>query len=285
MDNNEIIVSVCCITYNHEKYIADAIESFLMQKTEFQYEILIGDDCSTDDTRRIIEMYCEKYPGRIRLISPSKNLGGIRNQIALMNRANGKYIAMCDGDDFWTNPFKLQKQVDFLEANPDYVICCHYTRVIDDNYITQYVHAAPVPLEFTYEDLLFGKREETRICSLMVKNTEEVRRIGNENWYFDTYGADVIFKLHATLSTGKKVYVLPEVMSCYRIHSGGIWSMAAPKMRKRRMINDFNLVIKKFKYSSSQKRELLKIYMKQYFLFDLRSFKIDNAFKTISILL
>lgn len=285
MDNNEIIVSVCCITYNHEKYIAAAIESFLMQETEFRYEILIGDDCSTDNTRKIIEMYCERYPGRIRLISPSRNLGGIRNQIALINRANGKYIAMCDGDDFWTNPFKLQKQVEFLEANPDYVICCHYTRVIDDNYTTKYVHPSPVPLEFNYEDLLFGKREETRICSLMVNNTAEVRSIGNEKWYFDTYGADVIFKLHATLSTGKKIYVLPEVMSCYRIHSGGIWSMAVPRIRKQRMINDFNLVIKKFSYSSFQKRELLKIYMKQYFLFDLRSFKIENAFKTIATLL
>ncbi|WEK21280.1 MAG: glycosyltransferase [Candidatus Pedobacter colombiensis] len=285
MYNDEIIVSVCCITYNHEKYIAAAIESFLMQETEFRYEILIGDDCSTDNTRKIIEMYCERYPGRIRLISPSRNLGGIRNQIALVNRANGKYIAMCDGDDFWTDPFKLQKQVDFLEANPDYVICCHYTKVIDDNYNTKYVHPSPVPLEFTYEDLLFGKREETRICSLMVNNTAEVRSIGKEHWYFDTYGADVIFKLHATLSTRKKIYVLPEVMGCYRIHAGGIWSMALPRIRKRRMINDFNLVIKKFSYSSFQKRELLKIYMKQYFLFDLRSFKIENAFKTIATLL
>ncbi len=108
------------ITYNHEKYIAQAIESALMQKTNFDYEIVIGEDCSTDGTREIVKYYAEKYPEKIRAIFNEKNLGMIPNFINTLNKCRGKYIAMLEGDDYWTDPYKLQKQVDFLESHPDY---------------------------------------------------------------------------------------------------------------------------------------------------------------------
>lgn len=276
-----LMVSICCITYNHEAYIAEALEGFLMQQTNFRYEILIGEDQSTDGTRAIINSYIGKYPDRIRLVGHDKNIGAINNQISLFVAAEGKYIAMCDGDDFWTDPAKLQKQVDFLEANEDYVICCHHTKVINDLNETVYLKQDPKDLEFEYGDVLLGKREETRICSLMMRNLEEIRNIRRQGWYFETHGSDTLLKLYAMAATGKKIYVLPEVMACYRLHTGGIWSMIDPKIRKSKMVSDFNLIIKNFKYSSVQRKSLLKIYIRDYFLFDIRYFNFNGAAKTI----
>jgi glycosyltransferase involved in cell wall biosynthesis len=277
-----LMVSVCCITYNHENYIAQAMDGFLMQETNFKFEILIGEDGSTDHTKAIIQDYCGRFPGIITLISHDTNIGSIRNQIEVLTRAKGKYVAMCDGDDFWTDSSKLQKQVDFLEANEDYVICCHHTEVIDSQGKTVYVKEFPVELEFDYKDVLLGKREETRISSLMMRNIKEVREVMAQSWYLDTYGTDTFLKLYALANTGSKIYVLPDVMSSYRYHNGGIWSMIDPKVRKSRSISDFRLTIKNFKYSSFQKRKLLNIYFRQYFLFDIRYFNFTRAFQTIA---
>lgn len=108
------------VTYNHEKYISKAIENVLNQKTNFDFELIIGEDCSTDNTRNIIEEFCKKKPNKIRLFSNDKNLGVIQNEINIIKASQGKYLALCEGDDYWTDPLKLQKQVDFLEANQDY---------------------------------------------------------------------------------------------------------------------------------------------------------------------
>lgn len=124
---NEIMVSISCVTFNHEKYIAEAIESFLMQKTNFKFEILIHDDASTDGTPRIIRDYVERYPHLIKPIFQKENLYSKNIDIDDLNteRAKGKYIALCEGDDFWTDPDKLQKQVDYMETHPDCTLCVH----------------------------------------------------------------------------------------------------------------------------------------------------------------
>jgi glycosyltransferase involved in cell wall biosynthesis len=117
------LVSVCCITYNHEKYIRDAIEGFLIQKTNFPIEIIIHDDASTDSTADIVNEYAIKYPGLIVPIYQTENQysKGIKPwPNFVFPRARGKYIALCDGDDYWTDPYKLQKQVEFLEENDDF---------------------------------------------------------------------------------------------------------------------------------------------------------------------
>lgn len=282
---DKIMVSVCCITYNHQEYIAQALESFLMQDTDFRYEIIIGEDHSTDETRAIIQKYASKYIDSIRVVRHSQNVGAIRNQLSVLGAARGKYIAMCDGDDFWTDPLKLQKQVDFLEAHPDYVICCHHTKVINDKDEVIYLKKKPEALEFNYDDVLLGKREETRVCSLMMRNLDEVKEIGKQDWYFKTYGSDTLLKLFAMASTGKKIYVLPQVMACYRLHTGGIWSMIDSRIRKKRMVSDFNLMVENFTYSAGLKRELLKFYLRQYFLFDVKNLRLNGAFTTIMNLL
>lgn len=120
------VVSVCMITYNHENYIREAIEGVLKQKTDFPIELIIGEDCSTDGTRKIVVEYAKKYPNIILSLLSETNLGMMRNFLDTMKAAKGKYIALCEGDDFWIDPYKLQKQVDFLEENQDFGLC--YTR-------------------------------------------------------------------------------------------------------------------------------------------------------------
>jgi glycosyltransferase involved in cell wall biosynthesis len=120
LNRNEINVSVCCITYNHNQFIAQAIESFLIQNTDFNFEIIIGEDCSIDGTREIVFNYSQMYSDKIKIVTSENNVGAIANELRTLQACKGKYIAFCEGDDFWADPFKLQKQVDFLEANPDF---------------------------------------------------------------------------------------------------------------------------------------------------------------------
>jgi glycosyltransferase involved in cell wall biosynthesis len=113
-------VSIFCMVYNHEPFIRECLEGFLMQKCNFDYEIVLGEDCSTDNSRKIILEYANKFPEKFKLLLHDNNIGGSQNQKLVFENCTGKYIAMCEGDDYWTDPLKLQKQVDFLEANPDY---------------------------------------------------------------------------------------------------------------------------------------------------------------------
>lgn len=122
------LVSVVTITYNHERYISNCIEGVLSQITNFPIEFIIAEDCSTDRTRIICEDYARIHPEMIRLITSENNLGYNANELRAMKSARGKYIAYCEGDDFWTDCMKLQKQVDFLESHPMYSICFHRCR-------------------------------------------------------------------------------------------------------------------------------------------------------------
>lgn len=123
------LVSICCVSYNHARFIRKCLDGFLMQQTDFSIEILIHDDCSTDGTTEIIREYEAKYPELIFPLYEEENQyqQGKAAEIDLYNyrRARGKYIAYCEGDDYWTDPLKLQKQVDFMEAHPEYSVCFH----------------------------------------------------------------------------------------------------------------------------------------------------------------
>lgn len=124
-------VSVVILTYNQEKYIAQAIDSIVCQKTNFPFEILIGDDCSTDSTRAICIAYQKKYPDIIQLILQDKNLGVIGNYTSLLQRCRAPYIAECGGDDYWCDELKLQKHVDFMDKHNDVVVTYHDAKTID----------------------------------------------------------------------------------------------------------------------------------------------------------
>lgn len=119
----EPLVSVRTSTYNHGKYIRQCIEGVLMQKTDFPFEYIIGEDCSTDDTMDIVKEYAEKYPDVIRVVTADRNVGMRGNGERCISMCRGKYVAICEGDDYWTDPYKLQRQVDYMEAHPECPIC------------------------------------------------------------------------------------------------------------------------------------------------------------------
>ena len=120
------LVSVCMTTYNHEAYLAQAIESVLAQQTSFGVELVLGDDCSTDSTAAICREYAAKYPGRVRFVTGQRNVGWRANYRRTFEACRGKYVAYCDGDDWWSDPRKLQMQADLLESDPSCGMC--YTR-------------------------------------------------------------------------------------------------------------------------------------------------------------
>jgi glycosyltransferase involved in cell wall biosynthesis len=284
MIKENFMVSVACTTYNQDKFIAQTIESFLMQQTNFPFEIVVGNDCSTDGTSAIIQSFKERYPGKIKIISAVKNAGAHQNMIDTLDACTGKYIALCDGDDYWTSPLKLQKQVDFLEQNPEYIICCHYTRVIDTDGNTLYVAPKPVPLIHTYHDLLTGKQVETKTATVVYRNSNKINQLFNQPWYFSCFAADKFFKIFSTSVTGGKIYVMPEVMSCYRNHVGGIWSMIKTEKRMEMVISDFNLIIKHFSYNGIQRAKLLMLYINRYLLFELKRHRFQKIYNTIKLL-
>jgi glycosyltransferase involved in cell wall biosynthesis len=215
-------VSVAVITYNHEQFIAQAIESVLMQETEFVVELVIGEDCSTDGTRRIVQAYVGKYPNVIRALLPGRNLGMAMNYEAVWQACRGKYIAWLDGDDYWRNPQKLQKQVALMEAQPHYSMCGTKTQFItassDGAEKDAGVLEPPVlKSEYGLADFLTGYAMHT---SSMLGRREFVE-------FPDWLNGLVMLRdtcVFALYAEKGPVGYLSEVMSCWRIHAGGIWT-------------------------------------------------------------
>lgn len=216
------LVSVACITYNHEKFIPQAIESVLMQETDFPVELVIGEDCSTDGTRAIVQEYAAKYPGVIRPLLPDLNLGMAKNYEAVRLACRGKYIAWLEGDDYWILPKKLQWQVDMMEANPHYSMCGSKTRlsICDSSGVeieTRLLAPGTIKEVFGLEEFLLGYTMHT--TSMMLRNGI----VDFPSWLKDIVMLrdTCVFALHA--DKGPVGYI-DEVASCYRLHEGGIWT-------------------------------------------------------------
>ena len=156
------MISVVMIAYNVETYIKEAIESVLNQKTDYSVELVIGEDCSTDSTREIVIDYQKKYPHIIKTILHSKNVGLTPNCIATHNACSGKYIALLDSDDYWTNEHKLQKQISFLEANPDYSGCAHQSiKIFNDNSSAPVNFGAESDADYSLNDTITHRKFHT----------------------------------------------------------------------------------------------------------------------------
>ena len=213
-------LTIVTTTYNQEKYIGQAIDGMLMQKTNFDFHIVISNDNSTDSTQKILEQYREKYPEKITVINNEKNLGAMGNFInTLSNIKNTEYVALCDGDDFWTDENKLQKQVDFLDSNKDFNICFHKARLFYEN-----------------------KEKDDEIIPAYAKDISNIDDLVKENyivansvvyrWKFNDCNLKEIFPenivpgdyyIHLLHAQDGKIKLIDEVMSAYRRHEEGMW--------------------------------------------------------------
>ena len=175
--DNGVFVSILMVTYNHAPYIEQAVNSILIQETDFPYEIVIGEDCSTDNTRAIAIRLQQQYPDKVRLLLHKQNLGyfGSRNFLTTLEACRGNYIAMLDGDDYWTSPHKLQLQVDFMESHPDCSLSFHGMRSVFPNapHLPETVDRfAPGKELYSLKDVIHGHLMKT--ASMMFRGPVEV---------------------------------------------------------------------------------------------------------------
>lgn len=225
MDNTQPLVSVCCATYNQVDYVRQCFDGFLSQKTDFPFEVLVHDDASTDGTADVIREYQSKYPDVFFPIIQTENQykKGNKKITAYFNlpRARGKYIAICEGDDFWTDPLKLQKQVDFLEQHPEYTLYCHNWEVLCEGayHDSPIHHLYQQTLSFSFATLPWVWI--TKALTLMFrKNAVDYKTLLEYSFCRDVH------IVYYALKVGKG-YFNPEIMACYRMHDGGIWSQHA----------------------------------------------------------
>jgi len=220
-DTKKPNVSVLCATYNHENYIEDAIKGFLLQETNFAFEIIIHDDASTDNTQKIVQKYQAMYPNIIKPIFQTENQyskGNFRPLADMIEGAEGDFLALCEGDDYWTDPLKLQKQVDFLEKNQEYSICFHNVKIFDqtNSVLTNDDITREVAETTTIEDLAHGNYMHTP--SVVFRNN---RIIFPESFCKSPVGDYFIHMLNAKHGKIKK---MDDCMGVYRVHSNGVWS-------------------------------------------------------------
>jgi glycosyltransferase involved in cell wall biosynthesis len=212
-------VSVSLITYDHERFIAQAIESVLSQKADFEWELVVGDDCSTDRTGEIVGEFAERYPGRIRVLPSERNFGLVGNFVRTFRACRGEYVALLDGDDYWTNPLKLQRQAEFLDSHPECSICFHDAAVLlpDDTVCGTNYTAADQKEISSVEDLFATNFIAT--CSAMLRRGAVPEL---PSWYAGCLWED--WPLYILYAERGKIGYLNEVMAVYRNHGRGLWS-------------------------------------------------------------
>lgn len=235
----EPLVSVNVVTYNHKDYITECLESILMQKTNFPFEIIIHEDCSTDGTKTIIEAYEKKHPDIIKPIYQPVNIysKGEKPWVYCFEKAQGDYIALCDGDDYWIDPYKLQKQVDFLEANDDYFFVSANSQFLKNNQLEE----TKIGGDLVLQDFINGNKLGRQAAAFMFRNKQVTTFLDDLKAYPWPFG-DLLL-IFWCLKQGKGM-VLDEVMVYYRIHDTGLWSSNIMKARLKKMITFYTLAYK-----------------------------------------
>ena len=232
-------VSVCLLTYNHERYVAQAIESVLAQQG-VDFELVISEDCSTDGTRAIVDDYAARHPDRIRVLTAATNVGGTRAFVRGIEGACGTYVALLDGDDYWTSPDKLRIQADYLDAHPECAICFHNVTVVyeDADMPPHPFHTGepgryfskPVPKPVsTLADVAPGNFMQT--CSVMFR-----RGLFGAfpAWFTDLVVGD--WPLHVLNAEHGDIGYIDADMAVYRVHAGGVWTGSLTRYRNREAV-------------------------------------------------
>jgi glycosyltransferase involved in cell wall biosynthesis len=244
-------VSVCIITYNHERFIEQAINSVLMQRTNFDYEIVIGEDCSTDNTGLICKKYAEMYPDKIRLLQNDKNLGMIENFKRTLYACKGEYVALLEGDDYWTDELKLQKQVDFLESNRDYAVVFHNAEILIEKTGEKYIGYSD---EATKPFMIKTPNPTTTLQEIAAGNyIYTATSLFRNNLYnklptwFSSDLPAVDWPIHVINAHYGKIFFMDEVMAVYRVHNLGVWSALDDIKRLEKTVKLFEIVYKNLK--------------------------------------
>lgn len=260
------LLSVCLITYNHAKYIRNAVDGVLMQKVNFPWEFIIADDFSTDGTREIILKYQKKHPDFIKLILQKQNVGPAKNWTDLITHPKSKYIAYFEGDDYWTDPYKLQKQVDFLEKNSDFAICFHNMQIIYENepHLNRISNVKQKGIT-NIKTLARGNYIYTASC-IFRKNFSVF-----PDWYYKCPVGD--YPLHLLNAQYGKIKFINEVMGVYRVHKGGVWENTNLSYRLEKWAE--MLEILKGKFNSKVNEILNNSLYKSYF--ELSGYYLKNG--------
>lgn len=209
------LVSVRLVTYNHEKWIAQCLEGIMMQRTDFPFEVIVGEDCSTDRTREIVLAYAERYPEKIRVLPSEANLGAMPNSYRVQQACRGKYHAMIEGDDYWIDPLKLQKQVDFMEAHPDVSLCFHNALILNETYAATRLFFENPPAEILGFAAVY---QMTLPVGSQMARSEVLATL--PDWRLKIWCGDLLFRLWCA-HHGSCAY-LDRIMSVYRRHGGGL---------------------------------------------------------------
>lgn len=266
----EILVSIICITYNHEKFIKDALESFLMQKVDFNYEILIHDDASTDNTAKIIREYERKYPDLVKVIYQKENQYSKGKPVIsnLYKIAKGKYFAFCEGDDYWIDKNKLQKQVNFLEKNKEYSATYHNVLIVNENgkEINDGRETFPIreeqDIQGVPEDFSFFPGQGATIVS-----RNFYQKLLKKNIDIDVYKTNGDMKLPIIFLSMGKIKIFEDIMAIYRrIYTGDSWNAK----NKNKNLTDFyfqsNIELKRLVKDLTGKELDINRHLARYFL-------------------
>jgi glycosyltransferase involved in cell wall biosynthesis len=234
-------VSVCMITYNHENYLKQAIQSVLIQKTQFDFELVIANDNSPDNSILIIEEFINQHPNghKIKFLNNKENQGIMPNFINALKNCNGDYIALCEGDDYWIDENKLQKQVDFLEKNADFAICFHKVNVENNGTISEDTITSISNQTTTINDLARGNYIHT--CSVVYRN----HLFADFPNYFYTSPIGDYF-LHMLNARYGKIHFINQTMAIYRVHNTSYWSSKQQNEREIIWIDFLNNIKENF---------------------------------------
>ena len=228
------ILSVLMITYNHEKYIAQALDGVLSQETSFPFEIVIGEDCSTDNTREVIRSYQNKYPEKIRLLISEKNVGANKNFARAYANCKGGYIALCDGDDYWDDDSKLQKQLSVLLVNSGAVVAYHDVVLLSSLHSGNAITLLTASGKLGYSCEHLSKYEFLPTLTMLFRKV--LKDLPEE--FFKVTNADT-FIISMLGAYGSAIYVADIRPAVYREHEGGIWSGIPDHIKKFKSIETF----------------------------------------------
>lgn len=262
LSDETILVSIWCLAYNHEKYIRDCLDGFVMQKTNFKFEAIIHDDASTDNTARIIQEYADKYPDIIKPIFEKENQyskhDGSLNRI-MNEHMRGKYVALCEGDDYWIDSYKLQKQVDFLDNHLDFSMCFTGTKVkCEVNNITSNLYEDLKTQEYWGDDIISKWIVPT--CSVVFKK-DILLYIPNDTRF--CVGDNVCF---LTCAKHGRIFCISEPTSVYRRQSDGWVSTHKDSKSLLKWLEHYKALLEYFpEYKDSIKHQISKSYATLFF--------------------